>query len=312
MQCKNCQTPPIIQEMGKLNGNNFKANENRLSRFLDSSEFMIEDKIWREYIKMLLSLLIERSYIKENSNICINVDFTSKTDEFLILSASIQFKGRSLPLYFSMRRYPVKAGMIDQKLMEKAFLLELSRLLPHEKYKYTIVADRGFANTRFMSFCREYKFNYVIRTDPKWNIEMLDWKGNMKDIQIDNKDIGNIKLKCGKFETRLIMSENEEKKSWCIFTDLPNQAFEEILREYKNRFQCEKMFQDEKSSGFEIEKSKIEKYSRFKRLLFCIYVAQALMMFLGDWINGEAEEIRKKYHLHISLISVFSKLQNVY
>jgi hypothetical protein len=136
-----------------------------------------------------------------------------------------------------MRRYPVKAGMIDQKLMEKAFLLEVSRLLPHEKYKYTIVADRGFANTRFMSLCREYKFN----------------------------------------------------------TDLSEESFEEVLREYKNRFQCEKMFQGEKSSGFEIEKSKIQKYSRFKRLLFCI-----------------VEEIRKKYHLHISLISVFSKLQNVY
>ena len=213
MQCKNCQTPPIIQEMGKLNGNNFKANENRLSRFLDSSEFMVEDKIWRQYIKMLLSLLTERQYLKEGSNICINVDYTSKTDKFLILSASIQFKGRSLPLYFSMRRYPVKAGMIDQKLMEKAFLLELSRLLPHEKYTYTIIADRGFSNIRFMSLCTEHKFNYVIRTNPKWNIEMPEWKGNMKDLEIDNRDLGNIKLKSGKFETRLIMSENEQKKN---------------------------------------------------------------------------------------------------
>jgi hypothetical protein len=32
----------------KLNGNNFKANENRLARFFDSSEFMIEDKEERE------------------------------------------------------------------------------------------------------------------------------------------------------------------------------------------------------------------------------------------------------------------------
>jgi hypothetical protein len=70
------------------------------------------------------------------------------------------------------------------------------------------------------------------------------------------------------------------------------------------------MFQDEKSSGFEIEKSKISKYSRFKRLLFCVYVTQGVMMFVGEWINGEAEDIRKKYVLHINMISAYSNLQN--
>jgi hypothetical protein len=164
LQCRNCLTPQIIQFMGKLNGNNFKANENRLARFLDSSQFMIEDKIWREYVKMIFSLLIERDHLKPDTNIPVNVDFTSKTDQFLILSASIQFQGRSLPLYFSMRRYPVKAGMIDQKKMENAFLLELGRLLPYEKYKYTIVADRGFASIRFMQECQKHGFNFAIRT----------------------------------------------------------------------------------------------------------------------------------------------------
>ena len=83
-----------------------------------------------------------------------------------------------------------------------------------------------------------------------------------------------------------------------------------MVDKYKKRFQCEKMFQDAKSSGFDIEKLKIKKSARFKKLLFCIMASQSITMFCGDWINEEVEEIRKKYYLHINLISAFSKLGN--
>jgi len=80
-----------------------------------------------------------------------------------------------------------------------------------------------------------------------------------------------------------------------------------LIQLYGSRFRIEKMFQDQKSSGFDYEKSKIEKYMRFKRLLFCIYVAQVLMLFIGDYVEDNCDEIIKKYHLHTSLISAFSK-----
>jgi hypothetical protein len=138
---------------------------------------------------------------------------------------------------------------------------------------------------------------------------MDDWKGNMQDLERENKDC-KIQLKTSKFECRLVTSFKDQGQGWYILTDLEEASFDEVIEKYKGRFGCEKMFQDEKSSGFEIEKSKISKYSRFKRLLFCVYVTQGLMMFVGDWINGEAEDIRKKYVLHINMISAYSNLQN--
>lgn len=125
IQSESCNTSEIVQQMNKLTGNNFKANENRLSRFLDSSEFEVEDKLWRCFVKMIFKLLIERAYLKSGQIVPINVDFTTKKDEFLILSASIPFMGRAIPLYFSMRTYPKEKGKLDQKTMEKAFLGEL-------------------------------------------------------------------------------------------------------------------------------------------------------------------------------------------
>ena len=152
LQSQNCQLPQITHQMCKMNGNSFHANDVKLGRFLNSPAFKINDTIWRSVVKLVIQLLRERDYLKSAQLIPINVDFTTKKDEFLILFASIPFMGRAIPLYFSMRRYPQKKGTSDQKKQEKAFMKELKHLLP-KGYTYVIVADRGFGNTRFIELC---------------------------------------------------------------------------------------------------------------------------------------------------------------
>lgn len=310
-QSESCQTPQIITKMVKYLGTNYKANEMKLQRFLSSKEFNVDNKLWRCHVKMVLQLLTERKYIKKGSQIAINVDFTTKKDKFLILSASIPFFGRGIPICFSLRKYPQKKDEIDQVMMERAFLRELQRLLPHEDYKYTIVADRGFGNVRFMKDCLEFGFDYIVRTTENKYFQMNDLKEKkkIKEIEEGSLDFPSIKLQTDKFETRLVLSTEEgAKERWSIFTNLTRMTYNEIVKQYGDRFKIEKMFQDQKSSGFNIESLKIESYSRFKRLLFCIFVAQTIMMFVGDWVKKEAVEIRKKYVLHIEMISALSKL----
>jgi len=311
VQSESCQTPSIINKMSQMLGTNYKANEMKLQRFLSSDEFRVDEVLWREHVKMVMKLLQERNYIKQGSQIAINVDFTTKKDKFLILSAGISFEGRAIPIYFSLRRYPKKKNQIDQVLMETAFLRELSKLLPHENYSYTIVADRGFGNVRFMKDCLDFKFNYIVRTTENKKFQIIDEqkKQKIKDVKTCNQDFSRVKLETEEFETRLLISHKEEHENrWSIFTNLENNTFDEIVKQYGKRFTIEKMFQDEKSSGFNIEISKINSYSRFKRLLFCTYVSQAIRMFVGDWIKKEAVEIQKKYVLHIEMISAFSRL----
>ena len=52
--------------------------------------------------------------------------------------------------------------MSSQKKMEEAFLKQLRHLLSR-KYKYTIVADRGFGHSRFINDCLRLGFNYILR-----------------------------------------------------------------------------------------------------------------------------------------------------
>ena len=134
---KNCQLPQINLQMCSLLGTDFRANEARLDRFLKSKTLEIGDPAFRILIQLVFKLLEERGFLEGKTLIPIAIDFTSHTDKFLILSASIPFLGRAIPLYFSMRVYPQKAGSFSQKKMEKACLRKLKEKLPR-KYQYLI------------------------------------------------------------------------------------------------------------------------------------------------------------------------------
>ena len=187
--------------------------------------------------------------------------------------------------------------------MEKAFLRELKEKLPR-KYQYLILADRGFGNIRFLENCLEQGFDYLLRASKSRNIEIQESKQKLESIK-ENKDYRLVKIK-DQTETRLVTSFVGEEKGWYLFTSLSKESWQELVEYYKTRFQIEKMFQDEKSSGFELEKSKIQKYGKFKKLLYCVYIAQVLTIFIGDWIEDNCDQIKKKYAIHINLVSAYS------
>jgi len=61
------------------------------------------------------------------------------------------------------------------------------------------------------------------------------------------------------------VSKNK-KDEWYLLSNSVDLSHLEAQKIYENRFKIEKCFQDLKSSGFDIEKSKIRKYSNDKRL----------------------------------------------
>ena len=308
MKASSFNSAEIARQMCSINNQSFNTNDVKLRRLLYNEKFQIDDTSWRCYFNLLFGILEEKDYIQTEQIIPINVDFTTVEDKFLILFASIPFAGRSLPLYFSMRNYPKKAGQLDQKRMENAFLKELRKLLSR-KYKYVIIADRGFGNTRWMSECKKLEFNYLVRARGDWKIEIKSEKITyLSDLKKCNYSYREAILVNSKFKTRLVTSYEGESEGWYLLTNLDNIEFRDIVKLYSDRFKIEKLFQDFKSQGFDIEKSKIQKYSNFKRMLFITVIAKALMLFIGDWIEDNGDEIKKKYPLHINLISAFSSL----
>lgn len=85
--------------------------------------------------------------------------------------------------------------------------------------------------------------------------------------------------------------KTENDSTWFLFYSNKEFSASSI---YQKRFSIEKCFQDQKSSGFNIEKTKIRKYDRFKRLYFTMCLAQLFMVILGEYVENKKHPLKKK------------------
>lgn len=280
--------------MCKANSKSFNTNERGINYLLNNDKFQIDDHYWRMHVDMVFTLMTEQGVLEKDGKVFIQVDFTSQEDDFLILCASIVVHNCSVPLYFSMRNYPRKKGQYDHKKMEVAFLKALKHILS-KKYQYVIVADRGFGNDRFMQACSDCGFEYVIRIQPNMRVECDQSTGMVHEVlTVDGTHF--VKVIAWDKEIGL-HRHSSETGSWYLASNSITLTHTKSLHIYKDRFKIEKCFQDLKSAGFDMESSKIKKYSHYKRLLAIVMVAHALLVLLGhvivtrmpSFLKGSAE-----------------------
>lgn len=282
-------TADISRSITRDTKEGYKANEMRIYRFLQHKGFQIDDKIWRRYIKIVFDALIQRQMLNKEMPVIIKIDFTTCLDYFLILTASLDIGGRSVPIFFTTRKYPRSKGQIDQKKMEGAFVRGLRHILP-KNYQYILVADRGFGNHRFAHLCQESGFQYVLRINNSLGLLVDGKKTNLDQYYgapFDQK-VYVTKWK----ETHRLLGLSKGNHHWFLLTNLISDS-ETIRAYYQTRFGIEKCFQDQKTSGFQIESTKIRKYDRFKRLYFCVCLAQLFTVLLGDFVCSTKKQFKK-------------------
>jgi transposase len=281
----------------------YKGGEMAVYRLLSNPLFKVGKVLLRSYVKLIFSLLEERTGLKKGDTVYVQIDFTSERDNFQILMASVLLNGKAIPLYFSMRKYPKKKGQYDQKKMEKAFIEGLKHALS-KQYRYVIVADRGFGNKRVIELCESAGFEYIIRAEPNLKIRYGNQEGIMSEVI---KEKGKYEIEVISWRKTITLIRNEEKgQVWYLMTSLKEEEPGRIVKSYKDRFRIEKVFQDLKSSGFRLEETKIKGYSRFKRMFFLTCIAYSLMVLQGDSLEQEEGEWKKK------LTSVSKKVHSVY
>jgi len=291
MRCCSANTSQIALSLSKIKNTSFKASDMAVYRLLSNVKFQIDDTLWRCYCKVIFNMLLESSRLKEGDKLYIKIDFTSDRDDFLILTASIVISNIAIPIYFSMRKYPKKSGQYDHKKMEKAFIKALKHILS-SKYQYVIVADRGFGHQRFIEYCEQCGFEYLLRLKSKIRVKYEENEGLLKEI-IRKSDIFDVYIESWQKNATIIRNQKDNKE-WYLVSNIKGLTYKKAVQIYKNRFKIEKIFQDLKSSGFDIENVKIQKYDRFKRLLFLSMLSYSIMILLGDFINNKLPSIKKK------------------
>ena len=287
-------THEVARHLSKKTGKDFNTSEKSLAYLLSNSNFQIDDSHWRMHMKMIFDLLTEQGIIKRNKPVPIQIDFTSNRDYFLILCASIIVNNRAIPIYFTMRNYPKKGKQYNHKKMEGAFLRGLKHVLS-KQYRYVIVADRGFGNSRIINQCEKIGFDYIIRITPNMRLETSDMLGICEDV-LQKDGCYEAHIPTWQKNVRIIRHSKNDKK-WYLVSNINFLSDNEIARTYADRFKIEKCFQDMKSSGFDMEKSKIRKYANYKRMLVICMTAHALMVMLGNFIATQLPRFFKNFAL---------------
>lgn len=305
MRAGSANTYDISRQLCEMNQKSFKTNEMALYRFLQNKTFQIDDSLWRHHNKLIFDILKERKIISEGDKIQVNVDFTTNENYFLILSASIMLYEKAITIYFTMRKYPKKSNQMSYQKMEQAFIKGLRHILS-KKYQYIIVADRGFGNQRFAKLCKDNDFDYVLRINSSLIIKRDGIKSNLNQYLANNKMTAYV---LSWKENYHFTIQTKGNKTWYIISSDNTLDAAAI---YEKRFKIEKNYQDCKSSGYNIEKNKIRKYDRFKRLLYIVVLSHCLTSIIGSIINYTNNNIKKnsteQENLSLRLILVFSKL----
>jgi hypothetical protein len=108
-------TSKIALALSNMKKISYKGGEMAVYRLLSNPLFKVGKVLLRSYVKLIFSLLEERTGLKKGDTVYVQIDFTSERDNFQILMASVLLNGKAIPLYFSMRKYPKKKGQYDQR-----------------------------------------------------------------------------------------------------------------------------------------------------------------------------------------------------
>jgi hypothetical protein len=152
------------------------------------------------------------------------------------------------------------------------------------------LADRGFADTELMRYLRdELHWNFRIR------VKSNSWihRPGRGWIQLKqyHLELGGVVLVQSVSLTKTHSLENlnlalardcVSREVWRVVSDEPTLL--QTLREYGERFQIEEELLDEKSNGFQLERSQISSIPAFSRLCFVMAVATLLLTTQGQQV----------------------------
>jgi len=252
----------------------------RLSRWLDNEQIK-EEIYFLPYAEMLLACLALETLV-----MVMDVSGVGRGCSALMLH--VIYKGRALPLTWVVRQCP--KGHAPEALHTQ--LVELIREGIPEGTQVVFLGDGEFEGTTLQKVLTDAGWWYACRTakstvatweDITFHLEFLGSsikRGRLielKEVQFTRDAYGPVMVLCcwakGEAEPLYLVSNMS--------------VAEEAIRYYQKRFRIETFFSDQKSRGFNIQKSHIEECQRLSRLLIATCLAYIWIVYLGSLCKSD-------------------------
>lgn len=173
---------------------------------------------------------------------------------------------------------------------------KLSDIVP-ENCRIVITGDGEFDGCNWQQDILDFGWDYVLRTSKNVLIEEDYWDtfkpGHVPLESGQTLYFDHIKFTKKKFPTNLFMWHGKgHKNPIYLVTNLDYEP--EIKRFYKKRFKIEPFFRDQKSKGFNIQKSGLRHPERLEKLLMASCLAYILA------VMASAKALKSKFYSEIA------------
>lgn len=205
--------------------------------------------------------------------------------------------GRTTPLMWLSVR---KSEMRNQRNRHEDRVLMRLREVLADDVQVTILADRGFGDTKLYALMAELRFDYVIRF--RGVIKVTDSDGVRKaaaDWVPSNgrtKMLVGVELTSSKMPVPAVVLKKGKgmKEAWCLATSRSDLAAAKVVDLYSKRFKIEESFRDTKDIhfGMGLSSTHIRSPERRDRLLLISALAIVLITLLGA--AGEAAGLDRR------------------
>lgn len=169
------------------------------------------------------------------------VDFSDFGNGLQVLMFAKQTRrGRAVPLYFEILRYPINRG--SQNLFIIQAIINFTDIVG---CKPKLVFDRGFACPALIHFMAQNEYIFIIRIKRKKSTYGIHSK--RKVLALNKRKNDSLVLIYG-LKLRLVISDQLEdmKEPWYLVTNDLKISRQKIIDQYYHRFEIEEFFRDAK------------------------------------------------------------------
>lgn len=231
-----------------------------------------------------------RFVVGERREIVVNFDWTEfeNSDQSMVVLGMQTGHGRSTPLVWKTVR---RSELRDQRNEHEDSLLVLLAGILLGEVRVTVVADRGFGDSKLYRFLTEEAgFDYIIRFRGVITVESAsgevrkgrEWVGAggrmkvLKEARVTEERVSVPVVVC--------VREHAMTDSWCLASSRSDLSGSEIKRAYGRRFTIEETFRDLKNPrlGLGLKQTVIKRNDRRDVLFLLAALAHSLLTLLGQ------------------------------
>jgi hypothetical protein len=218
------------------------------------------------------------------------LDPTLQEDRVVMVSAAVWYRGRALPLVWTL--WPANSPLQGVGFWQRisALLDQVAGLLP-VGVEVTWLADRAFGTPAFTDLLAAHGWHYVVRIQGQTHYRTCC--GREQTVSALVPQCGDRRKLCGQLFKKAGWRTASVVAYWgrrhhqplCLASDLKPQW--QLLSLYRRRYPIEGTFRDYKAYGWQWEQGQVSNLQHMERLLVGMALATWLALLVGTQVAAE-------------------------